>query len=655
MVYETDFYTTRRPYSRPTVSSYSVTKSTLKKPNPYLIKEESPDRENIDREKSRMTVKKIKKLRQKVREGAAKCEMIATKGYNFKNTQTKMPKIKMLCFDTPLRIIPGVGRVYSPNVYTYSTYLSTPYRHYTPISTYSYHLPTYSYDYSLPRSLYLPSAVPIRYYSRSSPVRVVTSPLTDYYSPLIYSVNVRPSVIHREMMRIEHKTRPRYGYDPTEDFLNSASAKEFEDDLRSIRTQTSRVLSRIHAPLPRARRAISCTPFSSYSDRELLDRVRGRSVVRDDIFTLANYAEPARHYTASRFLDPNRPSRKFTAPKPLEDPLLDVKAKQAERAKKLASLNEVDEIELEKIRAKRLDEQKMKAEKMANDAAEAEAQKIEAARREAARQLEEERKKEEGRKLAEERMKAEAAKAKEAAELAAKKAAEEEARLAAEKARAEEEAAAAEEARLAAEKARAEEEARLAAEKAEQERLAKEEEEKRLAEEAAERAEQERLAKEEEEKRLAEEAALLAAEEERLAQEAAEKAEQERIAKEEEEKKRLAEEQARLEEEAARIAEFEKVAKEEREVELARQAAELAEIARLEAEAIKLEQLEQEQHSENADNQIESEPVVEEPLTPAAAEDTKEDISEAHATAEETPRESEQAGEDTADEADPLE
>ncbi|XP_063707056.1 uncharacterized protein CG45076 isoform X3 [Culicoides brevitarsis] len=540
MVYETDFYTTRRPYSRPTVSSYSVTKSTLKKPNPYLIKEESPDRENIDREKSRMTVKKIKKLRQKVREGAAKCEMIATKGYNFKNTQTKMPKIKMLCFDTPLRIIPGVGR-------------------------------------------------------------------------------------------------------------------EFEDDLRSIRTQTSRVLSRIHAPLPRARRAISCTPFSSYSDRELLDRVRGRSVVRDDIFTLANYAEPARHYTASRFLDPNRPSRKFTAPKPLEDPLLDVKAKQAERAKKLASLNEVDEIELEKIRAKRLDEQKMKAEKMANDAAEAEAQKIEAARREAARQLEEERKKEEGRKLAEERMKAEAAKAKEAAELAAKKAAEEEARLAAEKARAEEEAAAAEEARLAAEKARAEEEARLAAEKAEQERLAKEEEEKRLAEEAAERAEQERLAKEEEEKRLAEEAALLAAEEERLAQEAAEKAEQERIAKEEEEKKRLAEEQARLEEEAARIAEFEKVAKEEREVELARQAAELAEIARLEAEAIKLEQLEQEQHSENADNQIESEPVVEEPLTPAAAEDTKEDISEAHATAEETPRESEQAGEDTADEADPLE
>lgn len=119
-------------------------------------------------------------------------------------------------------------QVYSPNLYNYSTYVSgyAPLRHYTPISSYSYHLPSYSYDYSLPGgSLYLPSAVPMRYYSRSSPVRVVTSPLTDYVSPRIYSINVRPSVIHREMMRIEHKTRPRYGYDPTEDYLNSASSK----------------------------------------------------------------------------------------------------------------------------------------------------------------------------------------------------------------------------------------------------------------------------------------------------------------------------------------------------------------------------------------------------------------------------------------------
>lgn len=90
---------------------------------------------------------------------------------------------------------------------------------------------------------------------------------------------------------------------------------------------------------------------------------------------------------------------------------------------------------------------------------------------------------------------------------------------------------------------------------------------------------------------------------------------------------------------------------------MARQAAELGEIARLECEALKLEQLEQEQavensHSEHVDNQIQSEPVIEEPLTPAAVEDTKEDISEAHATAED-PHESENA-QDTADEADPL-
>lgn len=47
----------------------------------------------------------------------------------------------------------------------------------------------------------------------------------------------------------------------------------------------------------------------------------------------------------------------------MEDPNIEIKEKQAQRAMKLASLNEVDEIELEKIRAKRLDEQKMRAEK----------------------------------------------------------------------------------------------------------------------------------------------------------------------------------------------------------------------------------------------------------------------------------------------------
>lgn len=97
------------------------------------------------------------------------------------------------------------------------------YSSYAPLT---YHtLPYYSYYRTLPSTLYLPSAVPLRYYSRSTPVRVITSPLRDYTPPRILSVSVRPSVIHRELMRIEHKTRPRYGYDPTDEFLNSVHAK----------------------------------------------------------------------------------------------------------------------------------------------------------------------------------------------------------------------------------------------------------------------------------------------------------------------------------------------------------------------------------------------------------------------------------------------
>lgn len=221
------------------------------------------------------------------------------------------------------------------------------------------------------------------------------------------SISVRPSVIHRELMRIEHKYRPRYGYDPTDEFLNSVHHKEFEDDIRAIRTETSRLRSRCATPLPRSRRAVSCAPFSRYdssitTDREFLDHLRGvPRPVKDDIFTLSRYAEPARRYmgqshlasvricgdnaypirkpaysdelyspdypSANRkvrneveylsYYQKNRRAAEASAnvpeQKPLEDPNAEIKAKKAERANKLGNVSEVDEIELEKIRAKR--------------------------------------------------------------------------------------------------------------------------------------------------------------------------------------------------------------------------------------------------------------------------------------------------------------
>lgn len=102
----------------------------------------------------------------------------------------------------------------------YSPYYSSYYSPY-----YSYTSPYYSYYRSTPSSIYLPSAVPFRYYSRSTPVRVITSALKDYTPPRIFSVNVRPSVIHRELLRIEHKSRPHYGFSAVDEFLNSKHAK----------------------------------------------------------------------------------------------------------------------------------------------------------------------------------------------------------------------------------------------------------------------------------------------------------------------------------------------------------------------------------------------------------------------------------------------
>lgn len=71
--------------------------------------------------------------------------------------------------------------------------------------------------------------------------------------------------------------------------------------MRSIRTQTSKVLNRIHAPLPRSRRAVSCSPFTRYgydsSEREFYENIRGKPTVQDDIFTMSRYAEPAKRYT----------------------------------------------------------------------------------------------------------------------------------------------------------------------------------------------------------------------------------------------------------------------------------------------------------------------------------------------------------------------
>ncbi|XP_067012700.2 uncharacterized protein CG45076 isoform X3 [Anabrus simplex] len=66
----------------------------------------------------------------------------------------------------------------------------------------------------------------------------------------------RPSILYAELDRINSKVRPSLAYQPSEDFLNSRSIVNFDDEARSIRAQTAALLKRIHTPLPRARSAL---------------------------------------------------------------------------------------------------------------------------------------------------------------------------------------------------------------------------------------------------------------------------------------------------------------------------------------------------------------------------------------------------------------
>lgn len=62
-------------------------------------------------------------------------------------------------------------------------------------------------------------------------------------------------------------------------------------------------------------------------------------------------------------LDPHRASRKFTEAKPLEDPNVEIKEKQAARLGRLGTFGAAEEVALEKKKAQRLDAVKLQEEK----------------------------------------------------------------------------------------------------------------------------------------------------------------------------------------------------------------------------------------------------------------------------------------------------
>ncbi|BFF91685.1 uncharacterized protein DMAD_09909 [Drosophila madeirensis] len=565
MVYESGF-TTRRTYSsRPVTTSYAVTYPSIQKVTRVY--------------KSSYPIYSSYSIPRRIVTGAR----VVTSPFRVVTSPTRVVS-RIIHSPSPVRVVRTTTRVISsPERTTYS--YSTPTTYHSPALLSSYtsrYIPT-SYTTYTPSYHYNPTTI-TRVYARSvSPVRITSS-----------SVRPVPSYLKR--------LPPGYGARALTNYLNTEPFTTFSEETSRIRHRAQSLIRDLHTPV--VRRARSCTPFpvTGYTyeptSQMALDAYVARVTnpvrhIAKEVHNISHYPRPAVKYVDAD-LDPNRPTRKFSAPRPLEDPVdVESKEKQRLRQERMLTVNEepLDEVEVEKKRAQNASEEKRREEKTLKEekrriAAEAEkqarlAKEAEEAAQKAADEAAQKAAAEAAQKAAEEA-------AQQAAEVAAQQAAQEAAQQAAEVAaqKAAEEAAqkAAEEAALKA----AEEAAQKAAEEAAQK--AAEEAAQKAAEEAAQQA--------------AEEAA---AEESRLIEEAALKAEEERLAKE----ALLEEEQRSREQELNRLAEIEKQAEEESEGDLARQAAELAEIARQEAEIAALE-LQAIQKVEGETN----EPLIEEPTTP---------------------------------------
>ncbi|XP_041449480.1 uncharacterized protein CG45076 isoform X2 [Drosophila obscura] len=580
MVYESGF-TTRRTYSsRPVTTSYAVTYPSIQKVTRVY--------------KSSYPIYSSYSIPRRIVTGSR----LVTSPIRVVTSPTRVVS-RIIQSPSPVRVVRTTTRVISsPERTTYSYTTPTTYHSPSLLSSYtSRYIPT-TYTTYTPSYHYNPTTI-TRVYARSvSPVRITSS-----------SVRPVPSYLKR--------LPPGYGARALTNYLNTEPFTTFSEETSRIRNRAQSLMRDLHTPV--VRRARSCTPFpvTGYTyeptSQLALDAYVARVTnpvrhIAKEVHNISHYPRPAVKYVDAD-LDPNRPTRKFSAPRPLEDPVdLESKEKQRLRQERLLTVNEeaLDEVEVEKKRAQNASEEKRREEKAVKE----EKKRLAAAQQaaEESRLIEEAARKAEDERLAKEAL------------LAEEKAAEEAAQKAAEESRLIEEAARkAEDERLA-------KEALLAEEKAAEEAAQKAAEESRLIEEAARKAEDERLAKEAllAEEKAAEEAAQKAAEESRLIEEAARKAEDERLAKE----ALLEEEQRSREHELNRLAEIERQAEEESEGDLARQAAELAEIGRQEAEIAALEL----QAIQKVEGEI-NEPLIEEPTTPI---EDQEPTIELNATVDET-------------------
>uniref|UniRef100_A0AAG5CX42 Uncharacterized protein n=1 Tax=Anopheles atroparvus TaxID=41427 RepID=A0AAG5CX42_ANOAO len=258
MVYESDFYTTRRvgsSYTRPTISSYTVT---------------TPLRYSGASRYNTITTTTTTTYRTPMPYVAHKRLVPGTR------VGTSPPRIVV----SPLRVLGSPVRVIHSPVRMYGS----------PVRTV--------------RAVRSPARVIV------SPARIVT----------IRSPYLRPSIINKEFDRIERKYRASPVSSALEQYYNSPSYLEFEDEKRDIRNSTALLLRQLNDPVPRMLAPVAQAapepnpkkwvydPFSAhnrlnsdtYVKSHITDPIRS---VRNDIEAMARYHSPASRYVEYVLLD----------------------------------------------------------------------------------------------------------------------------------------------------------------------------------------------------------------------------------------------------------------------------------------------------------------------------------------------------------------
>ncbi|KFB44142.1 hypothetical protein ZHAS_00011979 [Anopheles sinensis] len=229
-------------------------------------------------------------------------------------------------------------RHYSYRFNTITTTTTTTYRTPMPYVAHKRLVPVTRVVSSPPRVLVSPLRV------LGSPVRVVHSPVRVYGTPVrtvravrsparvivsparivtIRSPYLRPSIINKEFDRIERKYRASPVSSALEQYYNSPSYLEFEDEKRDIRNSTALLLRQLNDPVPRMLAPVAQAapepnpkkwvydPFSThnrlnsdtYVKSHITDPIRS---VRNDIEAMARYHSPASRYVGKNHLASTR-------------------------------------------------------------------------------------------------------------------------------------------------------------------------------------------------------------------------------------------------------------------------------------------------------------------------------------------------------------